>query len=117
MSTILYNIETNQVIGQYDPCYLVNGKSGRVDDPAVELQVIQTPPPKTEEGYQAISTFIVDLENKEYRQEWEVVGTPPQPEPEPDLSTIVRLLTKKVDGETLTEEEELLLITYKNRQS
>ena len=113
--TILYNKEEQKVIGHYDPQYLVNGKPGRVDEPAVELQVVHTPPPETEEGYQAASIFVADIENKEYRQEWGVVPIPPPPEPEVDLSLIVRLLTKKVDGETLSEEEELLLTIYKTK--
>lgn len=33
-----------------------------------------------------------------------------------DLGVIVRLLTKKVDGEELTKDEELLLTTYKQTQ-
>lgn len=114
--TILYNTETNQVIGHYDPYYTVLGKKAGVDEPAVELQVIHTEQPEIEEGYQAVSNFTVDIENKEYRQEWGVVEIPPQPEPETDLSAIVKILTKKVDGETLTEEEESLLSIYKTLQ-
>lgn len=113
--TILYNIETNKVIGWYDPYYKVLGKKGIVDLPAVELEVEDISQPETEEGYHTVPYYEVDLDNRKYIKRWRVEANP-EPLSIVSLEDITKLLIRKVDGEQLTLEEEQVLIDYKTQQ-
>jgi hypothetical protein len=95
---------------------MVNGKPGRVDPPAIELQIVETVAPQVAISYIAQSKYEVNLETKEYVQVWDVVEAPLEI-PSFDTETVMRVLIKKVDGETLSEEEEMLLTLYKQQTS
>lgn len=110
MKTILYNIETQQIIGHFDPCYLVNGKSGLVEPPAIELPVVHTEQPVCGPDEIAISRFEVTEES--YLQVWTIEPKPIEV-PEFDMQEITRLLLKKLDKEPLNQQEEDLLTAYK----
>jgi hypothetical protein len=112
--TILYNTTKQEVLGYYDPYYKVLGKPGTVEPPIVELVVVNTPPPEqVSSGMQVLSSYIVDLENKEYRQIWNEHPLPAPENPPFDLEHITRLLIRKVDGEVLSPEEDAMLTQYK----
>jgi hypothetical protein len=114
MKTILYNADTAEIIGTYKDGYRVDGKPEAVDPPVYELPYTTTTPPTiNEETHYLISKHEVDMELKQYKQVWEVREMPPPPEPQPDLSEVIKLIIKKVvDGIDLTETETLILKSY-----
>lgn len=115
MKTILYNTDTNQIIGFFDPCYLVNGKPGLVEPPAIELLVVNTETPVCGPDEIAVSRFEVTEDR--YLQVWSIIPKPTEPLQEFDLNQITMMLLRKVDGDVLTTEEEDLLAAYKTQNN
>lgn len=75
--TVLYNTETGEIIGRFEPCYLVNGKPGRLDPPIVELAVTETEPPAFDRKTETlIESWQPDTEAMQYVQYWKVTEAP-----------------------------------------
>jgi hypothetical protein len=111
--TILYNTDTSEIIGHFDPCYMVDGNPQAVELPIVELPYTTTTPPEiNQETHYLTSRYEVDIELLQYRQVWEiheiVVAVPSA-----TVGDVIKLLIKKtVDGIALTEEEIQTLKAY-----
>jgi ribosomal protein L14E/L6E/L27E len=72
--TILYNTQSQQVLGYYPDGYLVNGKpSPTYDDDVVELTVVNAEKPEYTETQKVSSTWTADLQAKTWTQSWQVV--------------------------------------------
>jgi hypothetical protein len=70
--TILYNTTTEKLGNRYDPQYLVDGKPGVLPDHIVELAIVDNPRPETTETQTVSQKWVIDIEQREYRQEWTV---------------------------------------------
>ena len=117
MKTILYDSENNKIIGHYPNGYLVNGKPQVVDPPIYELPYTTTTPPEIIEGEYLVERYEVDMENKEYRQVWEVKVIPPVVE-SVDIADVMKILIKKtLEGVELTEAEILILKSYNDENN
>jgi len=72
MKTLLYNIQTNQVGSIRQGEYLVDGKKPKLPSHIVELQVVEQERPSIPDTQKLSAEWVVDLENKEYRQEYTI---------------------------------------------
>jgi hypothetical protein len=74
MKTILYNTETNESLPEeYNGGFMVDGKPGLVEEPYIELQLVEEEQPEYNPSLQVrTSKWVADLENLEYRLEWTV---------------------------------------------
>ena len=70
--TILYNTQTAKTGQRFNPQYLVDGQPGTLPDYLIELAIVEAERPQTLENEVATSDWIVDTEQREYRQEWTV---------------------------------------------
>jgi len=72
--TILYNTQSQQVLGYYPDGYKVNGKpSPTYDNDVVELTVVNAEKPEHTENQKVSSTWTADLQAKTWTQTWEVI--------------------------------------------
>ena len=72
MKTTIYNTTTEEAGAFRKSPYMVDGKPGKLPSNKVELKVIENDRPTTDQDEVAESTWVADLENKEYRKEWTV---------------------------------------------
>ena len=73
MKTTIYNTTTEEA-GVISPePYMVDGKPGILPDNLIELPVIETQRPQITETQKLKSSWVADLENMEYRHEWQVI--------------------------------------------
>ena len=73
MKTTIYNTTTEEAgVIRQEP-YTVDGKPGILPDYLVELPVIEAEMPIITETQKLKNSWVADLENMEYRQEWEVI--------------------------------------------
>ena len=73
MKTTLYNTTTSEAgVIRKEP-YMVDGKPGILPDHLVELPAIETERPQITDTQKLKNSWVADLENMEYRQEWEVI--------------------------------------------
>jgi hypothetical protein len=70
--TILYNTESQQIIGYFNPQYLVDGQPGEIHPPIIELNYIKTPPPPYDSNTQKIISSW-EIINNDYLQNWSIV--------------------------------------------
>lgn len=72
--TVLYNLETGEIIGRHNPYYTVNGERVTLDYPLVELEYIIEPKPTFNNKTQFINSqqHQIDLVNSEYRIKWTI---------------------------------------------
>ena len=71
--TILYNTTTEKLGQRFNPQYLVDGKPGILPNHIVELAIVETERPLTTETQTASQEWVIDTEQREYRQEWAVI--------------------------------------------
>jgi len=71
--TILYNTQSQQVLGYYPDGYLVNGKpSPTYDNDVVELIVVNAAKPEHTENQKASTTWTADINAGTWTQSWTV---------------------------------------------
>lgn len=73
MKTVIYNTTTEEPGAIRSEPYTVDGQPGKLPDHLVELPVIYTERPSITDTQKRKSEWVVDLENMEYRQEWQVI--------------------------------------------
>src|SRR6056297_3561500 len=73
MKTTIYNTTTSEAGAIRQEPYTVDGKPGILPDHLVELPVIETERPIITETQKLKNSWVADLENMEYRQEWQII--------------------------------------------
>lgn len=73
MITTLYNLETNQTIGNFrDGYYIVDGERPNLEYPLTELEVVFTSPPEYDIDTQRLSNYW-KLSDTQYIQMWDII--------------------------------------------
>lgn len=70
--TILYNTIEDKLGQRFNPQYLVDGKPGKLPSDIIELAIVDNPRPETTETQTVSQKWVIDIEQREYRQEWTV---------------------------------------------
>ena len=73
MKTILYNTTDKKLGHRFTPQYLVDGVAGQLPNNIIELAIVETEPPTATNEQRIEETWIIDEEQREYRQEWNVI--------------------------------------------
>lgn len=73
MKTILYNTTDKKLGHRFTPQYLVDGVAGQLPTNIIELAIVETEPPTATNEQRIEETWIIDEEQREYRQEWTVI--------------------------------------------
>ena len=75
--TILYNTNTQEILGYFKPQYLVDGQPGNIDPPIVELEYLpSSPPPYDYNTQKGISSW--EIKSNQYIQGWEILNLTPE---------------------------------------
>lgn len=73
MITTLYNLETNQTVGNFrDGYYIVDGERPNLEYPLTELEVVFTSPPEYDIDTQRLSNYW-KLSDTQYIQMWDII--------------------------------------------
>ena len=76
MKSILYNTQTNKLIGiSYNGTYTDNYPKGKLKPYEIELEIIYLPAPEHDNNtHKAVQLpYVVDVENKTYTRGWDIV--------------------------------------------
>jgi hypothetical protein len=75
--TILYNTQTQKILGYFNPQYLVDGQPGNIDPPIIELEYLPSSPPPYDSNTQKI-TNSWEIKNNQYIQNWTILNLTPE---------------------------------------
>lgn len=73
MKTILYNTTDKKLGRRFTPQYLVDGKVGQLPNNIIELAIVEAEPPAATSEQRLEQVWIIDEEQREYRQQWAVI--------------------------------------------